>query len=99
MPPIAAWLPGRSGLRGLFCPLGDAPDSLEAFRHFHETMNTAIHEAGNTSVNRFFARDARGYEDGAVALVVGGSIVIPPAARRGSPGRAAGGVARPLRFP
>ena len=76
MPPIAAWLPGRSGLRGLFCPLGDAPDSLEAFRHFHETMKTAIHEAGNTSANRFFARDARGYEDGAVALVVGGSIVI-----------------------
>jgi hypothetical protein len=39
-------------------------------------MKTAIHEAGNTSANRFFARDARGYEDGAVALVVGGSIVI-----------------------
>ena len=54
----------------------DTPDTLAAFRHFRETINTAIHEAGNTSVNRFFARDARGYEDGAVALVVGGSIVI-----------------------
>lgn len=66
-------------------------DTLEAFRHFREKMNAAILEAGNVNINRFFALDTRTYEPGAlpaktkellydafaVALVVGGSIVIP----------------------
>jgi alkylhydroperoxidase/carboxymuconolactone decarboxylase family protein YurZ len=62
-------------------------DTLEAFRHFREKMNAAILEAGNVNINRFFALDTRTYEAGALpvktkellglALVVGGSIVIP----------------------
>ena len=99
--------------------MSDSPDTLESFRHFREKMNSAILAAGNVPINRFFALDARVYEDGAlpaktkellglvaslvlrcddcityhvvrcreegvsdpefcaVALVVGGSIVIP----------------------
>jgi len=48
--------------------MSEMPDTLEAFRHFREKMNAAIHEAGNTSINRFFALDARVYEDGALPL-------------------------------
>lgn len=100
--------------------MGD--DRLAEFRSFRERMNERLREAGNLSVNRFFALDSRVYEDGdldgrtkellglvaslvlrcddcisyhvircreegwsddelfeafAVALVVGGSIVIP----------------------
>lgn len=95
---------------------------LEEFRIYRERMNEKIREAGNLTVNRFFALDGRAYEKGllgtatkellglvaslvlrcddcisyhlvrcreegwsdeelfeafAVALVVGGSIVIP----------------------
>jgi AhpD family alkylhydroperoxidase len=46
--------------------MSDTPDTLEAFRHFREKMNAAILEAGNTSINRFFALDARVYEAGAL---------------------------------
>jgi AhpD family alkylhydroperoxidase len=46
--------------------MSDAPDTFEAFRHFREKMNAAIHAAGNTSINRFFALDSRVYEDGAL---------------------------------
>ncbi len=46
--------------------MSDTPDSLEAFRHFREKMNAAILEAGNTSINRFFALDSRVYEAGAL---------------------------------
>lgn len=41
-------------------------DSLEAFRHFREKMNAAILEAGNVTINRFFALDTRTYEAGAL---------------------------------
>lgn len=43
-------------------------ESLEAFRHFREKMNTAILEAGNVNINRFFALDARTYEAGALPV-------------------------------
>lgn len=46
--------------------MSDAADTLEAFRHFREKMNAAILEAGNTSINRFFALDSRVYEAGAL---------------------------------
>lgn len=46
--------------------MSEAHQSLEAFRHFREKMNTAIHEAGNLTINRFFALDTRTYEPGAL---------------------------------
>ncbi len=65
--------------------MSEPQHSLESFRHFREKMNAAILEAGNLSINRFFALDTRTYEAGALpvktkellGLVVGGSIVIP----------------------
>jgi AhpD family alkylhydroperoxidase len=44
--------------------MSEAPQSLEAFRHFREKMNAAIHEAGNLTINRFFALDSHAYEPG-----------------------------------
>ena len=44
----------------------DRSQSLEAFRHYREKMNEAILEAGNLSINRFFALDTRTYEAGAL---------------------------------
>lgn len=41
-------------------------EDLEAFREFRERMNDRILEAGNLTVNRFFALDQRAYEDGAL---------------------------------
>lgn len=46
--------------------MSEAHRSLEAFRHFREKMNSAIREAGNLTINRFFALDARTYESGAL---------------------------------
>jgi ribonuclease HI len=46
--------------------MSDTPNTLEAFRHFREKMNAVILEAGNTSINRFFALDSCVYEDGAL---------------------------------
>jgi AhpD family alkylhydroperoxidase len=43
-------------------------DTLDAFRHFREKMNTAILEAGNVNINRFFALDTRTYEAGALPV-------------------------------
>jgi AhpD family alkylhydroperoxidase len=43
-------------------------ETLEAFRHFREKMNTAILEAGNVTINRFFALDSRTYEAGALPV-------------------------------
>jgi AhpD family alkylhydroperoxidase len=43
-------------------------DSLEEFRHFREKMNAAILEAGNVTINRFFALDTRTYEAGALPV-------------------------------
>ena len=44
----------------------DSPTTIDQFRHFREKMNAAIHAAGNTTINRFFALDARAYESGAL---------------------------------
>ncbi len=46
--------------------MSDAPHALEEFAHFREKMNQAIHAAGNLTINRFFALDARTYEAGAL---------------------------------
>jgi AhpD family alkylhydroperoxidase len=46
--------------------MSDAPQSLESFRHFREKMNAAIYEAGNLTINRFFALDTRTYQKGAL---------------------------------
>ena len=46
--------------------MSETPDTLESFRHFREKMNTVIREAGNVTINRFFALDTRVYEDGAL---------------------------------
>jgi AhpD family alkylhydroperoxidase len=39
---------------------------LEEFRKFRETMNEKILESGNLLTKRFFALDAKCYEDGAL---------------------------------
>jgi AhpD family alkylhydroperoxidase len=39
---------------------------LSEFRHFREKMNEAILNAGNLTINRFFALDTRTYEKGAL---------------------------------
>ncbi len=41
-------------------------DKLSEFRLFRERMNEHIHQAGNLTVNRFFALDGRAYEPGAL---------------------------------
>jgi AhpD family alkylhydroperoxidase len=46
--------------------MSEQHESLESFRHFREKMNEAIHSAGNLTINRFFALDARTYEPGAL---------------------------------
>jgi AhpD family alkylhydroperoxidase len=46
--------------------MSEQHESLESFRHFREKMNAAIHSAGNLTINRFFALDARTYEAGAL---------------------------------
>jgi len=46
----------------------DAPNTLEAFRHFREKMNAAILEAGNVNINRLFALDTRTYDAGALPV-------------------------------
>jgi len=40
--------------------------TLEEFRHFREKMNAAILNAGNLTIKRFLALDARTYEPGAL---------------------------------
>jgi AhpD family alkylhydroperoxidase len=44
----------------------DHPGSLADFRQFREKMNQAILDAGNLTINRFFALDTRTYEKGAL---------------------------------
>jgi len=44
----------------------EAPESLQAFRHFREKLNAAILASDNLTIKRFFALDARAYEDGAL---------------------------------
>lgn len=41
-------------------------DRLREFREFRERMNARIQEHGHLGINRFFALDARAYEDGAL---------------------------------
>jgi len=48
--------------------MSDAPQTLDAFRHFREKMNAAILAAGNVNINRFFALDTRTYEAGALPV-------------------------------
>jgi AhpD family alkylhydroperoxidase len=43
-------------------------DRLEEFRAFRERMNDRILEAGNLEIRRFFALDARTYEQGALPV-------------------------------
>ena len=40
--------------------------SVKEFREFRERMNDRILEAGNLEIKRFFALDARAYDDGAL---------------------------------
>ena len=42
--------------------------SLSEFRAFRERMNASILEAGNLTINRFFALDGRAYEAGALGV-------------------------------
>lgn len=46
--------------------MSDSHASLREFQHFREKMNAAIAAAGNLTINRFFALDARAYEAGAL---------------------------------
>jgi len=41
-------------------------DDLEEFRRYRERMNERILSAGNRGIKRFFALDARTYEEGAL---------------------------------
>jgi AhpD family alkylhydroperoxidase len=42
--------------------------SLAGFREFRERMNDIILNAGNLTINRFFALDSRAYEAGALGV-------------------------------
>lgn len=42
--------------------------SLSEFRQFRERMNDIILNAGNLTINRFFALDSRAYEAGALGV-------------------------------
>lgn len=42
--------------------------TLSEFRQFRERMNHAILDAGNLTINRFFALDSRAYEAGALGV-------------------------------
>jgi AhpD family alkylhydroperoxidase len=46
--------------------MSEHPGTLEEFRQFREKMNAAILNAGNLTINRFFALDTRTYEAGAL---------------------------------
>ncbi|HTL04621.1 MAG TPA: carboxymuconolactone decarboxylase family protein [Gemmatimonadales bacterium] len=46
--------------------MSDHADSLAEFRAFRERMNEVILNAGNLTINRFFALDSRAYEPGAL---------------------------------
>ncbi len=48
--------------------MSDSAQTLQAFRHFREKMNSAILAAGNLNINRFFALDTRTYESGALPV-------------------------------
>jgi len=46
--------------------VADSTASLAEFRAFRERMNEVILNAGNLTINRFFALDGRAYEAGAL---------------------------------
>jgi AhpD family alkylhydroperoxidase len=46
--------------------MSEGHGTLAEFRHFREKMNEAILNAGNLTINRFFALDTRTYEKGAL---------------------------------
>jgi AhpD family alkylhydroperoxidase len=46
--------------------MSDTTTSLGQFREFRERMNDIILNAGNLTINRFFALDGRAYEAGAL---------------------------------
>ncbi len=46
--------------------MSDTPTTLQDFREFRERMNRIILDAGNLTINRFFALDGRAYEAGAL---------------------------------
>jgi AhpD family alkylhydroperoxidase len=46
--------------------MSDTPATLQDFRGFRERMNRIILDAGNLTINRFFALDGRAYEPGAL---------------------------------
>ena len=46
----------------------DSDSTLDEFRQFRERMNKAILDAGNLTINRFFALDGRAYEAGALGV-------------------------------
>ena len=54
-----------SGFKGRVAPVSER---LKQFREFREKMNARIHESGNLEIKRFFALDARAYEDGALPV-------------------------------
>ncbi len=45
-----------------------SPGSLAEFRAFRERMNESILNAGNLTINRFFALDGRAYDAGALGV-------------------------------
>jgi AhpD family alkylhydroperoxidase len=47
---------------------GMSESSLSEFREFRERMNDIILNAGNLTINRFFALDSRAYEAGALGV-------------------------------
>jgi AhpD family alkylhydroperoxidase len=47
---------------------GMPESSLSEFREFRERMNDIILNAGNLTINRFFALDSRAYEAGALGV-------------------------------
>lgn len=46
--------------------MSETAGSLQEFRVFRERMNEVIQNAGNLTINRFFALDGRAYEAGAL---------------------------------
>jgi len=46
--------------------MADSPNSLADFNAFRQRMNDTILQAGNLTINRFFALDHRAYEPGAL---------------------------------
>jgi len=46
----------------------DSDSTLDEFRQFRERMNKVIFNAGNLTINRFFALDGRAYEAGTLGV-------------------------------